>query len=172
MDAKLSHSKILRRRNIKAFAPPHRQSVIGYTSGVFDLFHVGHLNLIRNARALCDFLIVGVSSDELVEEYKARTPVIPFNERAEIVRSLRFVDAVVPQNSRSKIEAHDRLNFDHLFVGDDWYQDPRWVEFDGALKSRGVSITYFPYTQGTSSTRLNQVLSKIADSVPLNTNVK
>lgn len=140
-----------------------RRQVVGYTSGVYDLFHIGHLNLLRNAKALCDFLIVGVSSDELVEEYKNRTPVIPFSERAEIVRSLVFVDAVVPQNVRSKIDAHDRLHFDSLFVGDDWFEDSKWKEFELELKKRGVSITYFPYTTGTSSTLLNNVLKKIAN---------
>ncbi len=95
--------------------------IIGYTTGVYDLFHIGHLRLLRNAKAMCDKLIVGVSTDELVS-YKFKKVVIPFSERIEIVQSIRFVDAVIPQENMDKMEAWKKLKFDVMFVGDDWYE--------------------------------------------------
>lgn len=131
--------------------------IIGYTAGVFDLFHIGHLNLLRNARALCDKLIVGVSTDELVS-YKFKRAVIPFHERLDIVRSSKYVDAAIPQRDLNKMEMWNKLSFDIMFVGDDWYQTEKWQEYSAQLKAVGVRIVYFPYTETTSSTLINEVL--------------
>lgn len=131
--------------------------IIGYTTGVFDLFHIGHLNILRNAKAMCDKLIVGVTTDELVS-YKKRRAVIPFHERYEIVRSIKFVDAVIPQETMDKFEGWKKLKFDIMFVGDDWYKTKRWEEIEKKFKEVGVKIVYFPYTKGTSSTLINQIL--------------
>ena len=134
--------------------------IIGYTTGVFDLFHIGHLNLLKNAKGLCDRLIVGVTTDELVS-YKNKRAVIPFDERVEIVRNISFVDAVVPQSSMDKFEAWNKIKFDVMFVGDDWYDTPKWKELDLKFKDLGVNIIYFPYTKGTSSTLINETLESL-----------
>jgi glycerol-3-phosphate cytidylyltransferase len=132
--------------------------VLGYTTGVFDLFHIGHLNLLKNARAICDRLIVGVTTDELMLKYKSKKTIIPFEERFEIVRNIRYVDAVVPQETMNKFEAWQKLKFDVMIVGDDWFHTPKWEEFEDQFKSVGVRIVYFPYTHGTSSTLINKIL--------------
>jgi glycerol-3-phosphate cytidylyltransferase len=138
---------------------------IGYTTGVYDLFHVGHLNLLRNAKGFCDILIVGVTVDELVS-YKLKKAVIPFGERIEIVRSIRYVDVAVPQKSIDKLEAWQKLKFDILFVGDDWFDDNKWRETESKLQAVGVKTVYFPYTKGTSSTIINETLQNLrGDSV-------
>ncbi len=131
--------------------------VLGYTTGVYDLFHIGHLNLLKNAKGLCDKLIVGVTVDELVA-YKNKKAVIPFEERLEIVRSIKYVDAAIPQETLDKFEMWQKLHFDILFVGDDWYKSERWDFFEEKFKQVGVRIVYFPYTKGTSSTLINQTL--------------
>ena len=136
--------------------------VIGYTSGVYDLFHIGHLNLLRNAKGMCDKLIVGVTTDELVI-YKNKKAVIPFHERMEIVRSIRYVDSVVPQEDMDKFEMWKKLKFDVMFVGDDWYASDKWEELEKQFKEVGVRIVFFPYTKGTSSTLLNETLKKLRD---------
>lgn len=133
---------------------------IGYAAGVFDLFHVGHVNLLRNAKAMCDRLVVGVSVDELVK-YKHKTPVIPFEERIEIVRSCRYVDVAIPQEEIDKVEAWKKLKFDVLFVGDDWFAQPSWEAMEAEFKAVGVQVVYFPYTKGTSSTLINQTLKEL-----------
>lgn len=130
---------------------------VGYTTGVFDLFHIGHINLLKNAKGLCDKLIVGVTVDDLVK-YKNKTPVIPFSERIEIVRSIKFVDAAIPQYELDKFEAWQKIRFDILFVGDDWYDSDNWNALEDKFKEVGVRVTYFPYTKGTSSTLINQTL--------------
>jgi glycerol-3-phosphate cytidylyltransferase len=134
--------------------------IIGYTTGVFDLFHIGHLNLLRNARSLCDRLIVGVSTDELVS-YKHKAAVIPFHERVEIVRACRYVDAVIAQEDLDKQKAWERIKFDVLFVGDDWYETPSWRELEASFKADSVRVVYFPYTKGTSSSLINDVLVRL-----------
>jgi glycerol-3-phosphate cytidylyltransferase len=134
--------------------------VIGYTSGVYDLFHVGHLNLLRNAKNMVDKLIVGVSTDELVE-YKHKRPVISFNERIEIVNSIKYVDLAVPQVNLDKVEAFDRYKFDFLFVGDDWFKDEKWNDYEKRLNQKGAKVVYFPYTKSTSSTLINQTLENL-----------
>ncbi len=137
--------------------------VVGYTSGVFDLFHLGHLNLLKNAKGLCDKLIVGVTSDELVA-YKNKKAVIPHQERMEIVRNIKYVDAVVPQYDMDKFKMWERLKFDVMFVGDDWFETEKWKKFDEQFKEVGVKIVYFPYTRGVSSTLINEILKKQRDS--------
>jgi len=133
--------------------------IIGYTAGVFDLFHVGHLNLLRNAKSLCDKLIVGVSTDELVA-YKNKKAIIPFHERMEIVRSIEYVDAVVAQEDMDKFKLWEKLKYDVMFVGDDWFKSEKWKLLDAKFNTVGVKIVYFPYTKGTSSTLINEILVK------------
>lgn len=133
---------------------------LGYTAGVFDLFHVGHLNILKKAKEYCDELIVGVSTDELVANYKNKVPVIPYEERAAIVSAIKYVDKVVPQVNRNKFEAWEKLKFDVMFVGDDWKGSKLFTEVEQQFKEVGVDIVYFPYTQGTSSTMLREKLSK------------
>jgi glycerol-3-phosphate cytidylyltransferase len=133
---------------------------IGYTCGVYDLFHIGHLNLLKNAKGMCDKLIVGVTVDELVA-YKHKKAVIPFEERIEIVRSNRYVDVAIPQDDLDKFKAWEKLRFDILFVGDDWFASPRWRELEEKFKEVGVRVVYFPYTKGTSSTLLNETLERL-----------
>lgn len=133
---------------------------IGYTSGVFDLFHVGHVNLLRSARAMCDKLIVGVTIDDLVL-YKNKRAVIPFHERIAVVQACRYVDVAVPQDNMDKRVAFDRYKFDLMFVGDDWHASDRWSELDKEFSALGVRIIYLPYTKGTSSTLVNETLGKL-----------
>lgn len=133
---------------------------IGYTTGVYDLFHIGHLNILRRAKEHCDYLIVGVTVDELVS-YKNKKAVIPFEERKAIVEAIRYVDKVVPQVSMDKMEAWREHKFDVMFVGDDWKGTEKWNEYERQFKEVGVEIEYFPYTKGTSSTLLNEVLQKL-----------
>jgi lipopolysaccharide cholinephosphotransferase len=129
---------------------------IGYTTGVFDMFHVGHLNILERAKEQCEYLIVGVSTDELVQSEKNKTPIIPYYERAKIVESIKFVDKVVPQVNKDKIEAYEKYKFDVMFVGDDWRGKEIFVKAEAELKKRGSTVVYFPYTTGTSSTILRE----------------
>ena len=135
--------------------------IIGYTTGVFDMFHIGHLNILRRAKEQCDYLIVGVSTDELVETYKHKTPVIPFEERKAIVESIRYVDKVIPQTSMDKFKAWEELHYDMLFHGDDWRGSDMYNEIESKLSSVGVKMVFLPHTQGTSSTMLKDVLQKL-----------
>lgn len=130
----------------------------GYTTGVFDMFHIGHLNILRKAKELCEHLIVGVSTDELVLSYKNKLPIIPFEERKAIVEACRYVDEVRPQADRDKISAYEHLKFDVMFVGDDWQGNPLFVEVEKHLNRHGAAVVYFPYTQGTSSSILREKL--------------
>lgn len=129
--------------------------VIGYTTGVFDLFHIGHLNMLKNAKGLCDKLIVGVTVDELVT-YKGKQAIIPFDERIEIVRACRYVDAAVPQYDMDKLTACKKLGASVLFVGDDWYDTEKWNEFEKGCAEENIKIIYFPYTRSVSTTGLIQ----------------
>jgi glycerol-3-phosphate cytidylyltransferase len=130
---------------------------IGYTTGVFDLFHVGHLRVLKLAKQHCDILIVGVTTDELVS-YKFKKAVIPFDERFEIIKSIKSVDKAVPQESMNKMSAWKILKFDEIFVGDDWKGTEKWMDYEKQFKKVNVKITYFPYTKGTSSSLINQTL--------------
>jgi glycerol-3-phosphate cytidylyltransferase len=129
---------------------------IGYTTGVFDLFHIGHLNILRRAKEQCEHLIVGVSTDELVKEYKGKSPVIPFEERVAIVEAVKYVDQVVPQINRDKYTAWEHFHFDCLFVGDDWKGSALFNELELRFQQVGVDIVYFPYTKGISSTMVKE----------------
>lgn len=135
-----------------------RKYKVGYTTGVFDMFHIGHLNILKRAKEQCEYLIVGISTDELVKNYKNKTPIIPFEERAEIVRSLECVDEVVVQTNMDKFEAWRDYKFDVMFHGDDWKNSPMWKEYEKQFKEVGVDIVYFPYTKDTSSTILREKL--------------
>ena len=134
--------------------------IIGYTTGVYDLFHVGHLNLLNNAKGMCDKLIVGVTVDELVS-YKGKKSMIPFEDRIEIVRSIKYVDAAVPQYDMDKLTGCKKLGAQVLFVGDDWYNTPKWNDFEKQFKEAGIKIIYFPYTKGTSSTQIRKALDMV-----------
>ncbi|WP_432453563.1 adenylyltransferase/cytidyltransferase family protein [Agarivorans sp. QJM3NY_29] len=131
--------------------------VVGYTTGVFDLFHVGHVRVLRNAKAMCDRLIVGVTNDELVS-YKNKKAVIPFEERLEIVSACEYVDLAVEQSTMDKMDAFNRYKFNIMFVGDDWYKTDKWDQIDRELTVAGVRLVYFPYTKSTSSTLINNTL--------------
>lgn len=132
----------------------------GYTTGVYDLFHIGHLNLLCRAKSLCDTLIVGVTTDELVA-YKKTQAVICFEERKAIVAGIRYVDRVVAQENMDKLAAWERLKFDAVFVGDDWKGTKQWDEYQRQFTAVGVDIVYLPYTKNTSSTRLRVALDKL-----------
>ncbi|WML47809.1 adenylyltransferase/cytidyltransferase family protein [Neobacillus sp. PS3-34] len=127
---------------------------IGYTTGVFDLFHVGHLNILRRAKEQCEFLIVGVSTDELVMKYKNKLPVIGHSDRMTILEGIKYVDKVVPQINRDKFAAWNYLNFDVMFVGDDWKGSPMFTEVEKKFFEVGVELVFLPYTKGVSSTVL------------------
>lgn len=132
--------------------------IIGYTSGVYDLFHIGHLNILKNAKSMCDRLIVGVSTDELVQSYKNKMPVIPHSERMQIVSSIKFVDGVVAQENMDKFDMWKKLKFNIVIVGDDWQKTPKWDNIEAEFQERGVKVVYFPHTKGTSSTKINSIL--------------
>ncbi len=134
--------------------------IIGYTAGVYDLFHVGHLNLLKNAKGFCDKLVVGVTVDELVL-YKGKHALIPFEDRIEIVRSCKYVDAAVPQYDMDKLKACKKLGASVLFVGDDWYETDKWKEYEREFQSEGIQIVYFPYTRGISSTKITDALRQV-----------
>ena len=131
--------------------------VIGYTCGVYDLFHIGHLNLLKNAKGLCDKLIVVVTVDDLVE-YKGKRAMIPFEDRIEIVRSIKYVDAAVPQYNMDKLTMCKKLGASVLFVGDDWYGTEKWNDYERNFAKEGIKIVYFPYTKGISSTKITEAL--------------
>lgn len=134
---------------------------IGYTVGTFDMFHIGHLNLFRQAKEYCDYLIVGVHSDEWVIHCKNRSTVIPYEDRAEIVGAIRYVDEVVKNESRSKLEALEKYHFDVAFIGDDWKGTEVWNKIEAELKEHGCDTIYVPYTKGISTTQIRQ---KLGDS--------
>ncbi len=134
---------------------------VGYTTGVFDLFHVGHLNILKRAKEQCEHLIVGVSTDKNVQSYKKKTPIIPFEERVAIVEALKYVDEVVPQTNMDKFKAWENLKFDAIFHGDDWKGSEMYKEIERKFNAVGVEMVYFPYTKGTSSTLLADVLAQV-----------
>ncbi len=126
---------------------------IGYTTGVYDLFHVGHLNILRKSKELCEFLIVGVTADELVS-YKGKKAIISLEDRMEIVESIRYVDKVVVQDNMDKMAAWEKYKFNVVFVGDDWKGTEKWIRIEDMFKKINVDVVYFPYTKKVSSTLL------------------
>lgn len=134
---------------------------IGYTTGVFDMFHIGHLNILKRAKEQCEHLIVGVSTDELVETYKHKKPIIPFAERIEIVRSIRYVDKVFPQATLDKYVAWKELKFNAIFHGSDWKNSEMYNKIIEQFSKVGVDVVFLPHTEGVSSTLLSEVLHNI-----------
>ncbi|MBR3621895.1 MAG: adenylyltransferase/cytidyltransferase family protein [Selenomonadaceae bacterium] len=135
-----------------------QDKIIGFTAGVFDMFHIGHLNLLKNAAARCDYLIVGVNSDELVQSYKDKKTVVPLAERVEIIRQIKYVNEVVVIDSLDKKQSWKKLHYDRLFIGDDWRNNPRWKQTEKEMAELGVKVVYLPHTNGTSSTLLRDRL--------------
>lgn len=140
--------------------------IIGYTTGVYDMFHIGHLNVIRRAKELCDYLIVGVSTDELVLSEKKKTPVIPYAERAAIVEAIKYVDKVVPQLDKNKLGAWGKYHFNKMFVGSDWEGTPQWKQYEKEFAPLGVEIHYIPHTDGISSSKLTEIIKELLDEHP------
>ena len=130
----------------------------GYTTGVFDLFHIGHLNIIEQAKTQCDELIVGVSTDELVKEYKGEKPIIPLKERMRIISALSDVDKVIKQHELDKLSAWEKIKYDKLFHGSDWKNTKLYNSTITDLKKVGAEVVFFEYTPGTSSTILKKFL--------------
>ena len=133
--------------------------IFGYTTGVFDMFHIGHLRVLERSKAECDQLIVGITTDELSLEEKGKRPIVPFAERRQIVSALRCVDLTVPQTSMDKLAAWESLRFDRMFVGSDWKGTDRWNDLERAFAAIGVEIIYFSYTDSTSSSQLRSALT-------------
>lgn len=134
--------------------------IIGYTTGVFDMFHIGHLNILKRAKEKCDFLIVGVSTDEVVQKYKNKIPIVPFAERVEIVSAIKYVDQVVAQETMDKMEAWEKLHFNVLFHGDDWKGSNMYNSIEKRLEEVGVEVVFLPHTDGISSTILRDRLNE------------
>ena len=133
---------------------------IGYTSGVFDMFHIGHLNILRKSKELCEYLIVGVSTDELVQEYKNKTPIIPYVDREEIVKSIIYVDKVIPQENMNKTDVIKKYGIDVVFVGSDWKGTDKWNAYEDEFAKLGCKVEYHEHTDGISSTILRDLLNK------------
>ena len=146
-DEVLSSSPVIR----KEMPTFDSHQVIGYTTGTYDLFHIGHLNIIRRAKELCDILIVGVSTDELVKSYKHHLPVYNQEERMQIISSLKYVDMVIEQNTLDKMDVWNEIHFNVLFHGDDWKGSPLYNRIEENLKTVGCKIIYLPHTEGVSS---------------------
>lgn len=136
-----------------------KKLIVGYTTGVFDLFHIGHLNILKNSKSLCDYLIVGVTTDEISLIMKGKMPIIPFEERFQIVESIRYVDKVVAKTSVNNIEAWNDLKFDVMIKGDDWKGTQKGFELENTMGKVGVIVKYLPYTTETSSSVIRLALS-------------
>ncbi|MDO4317103.1 MAG: adenylyltransferase/cytidyltransferase family protein [Lachnospiraceae bacterium] len=129
----------------------------GYTQGVYDMFHIGHLNILNRAKEMCDYLVVGINSDVLVQSYKSKTPIINENDRMEIVRNIKAVDEVVLAETLDKREQHDKIGFDAIFIGSDWKGNPRWEATKQEMQEIGVDVVFLPHTDGVTSTMLRNV---------------
>ena len=140
-----------------------KKYLLGYTTGVFDMFHIGHLNILKNAKSQCEKLIVGVSTDELVQTYKGKVPVIPFAQRIEIVKAIKYVDEVIPQTTMDKYAAWEALHFDALFHGSDWKNSDMYNKIIQKFETVGVDVVFLPHTEGISSTMLSDKLSAKKD---------
>lgn len=132
--------------------------IIGYTTGVFDLFHIGHLNILKTAKEHCDYLIVGVTTDELCWKLKNKKPIISFNERQLIVESIRYVDKVVEQNVIDEISDWRLLKFNKIFKGSDWKDSEKWIKLREEFKKINVEVQFFDYTENTSSSLIREIL--------------
>ena len=139
---------------------------VGYTQGTYDMFHIGHLNLINHAKEYCEHLIVGVNSDALVRSYKNKSPVIVQEDRAEIVRNIKAVDECYITTTLDKLEALEKFHFDAIFIGDDWKGNARWEQTRKDLAERGVDLVFLPHTDGISSTMLTGVIKGLLDDKP------
>jgi glycerol-3-phosphate cytidylyltransferase len=138
-----------------------KKKKIGYTTGVFDLFHIGHLNLLNNAKSQCDELIVGITTDELCLQLKNKLPVIPFSERVSIVEALRIVDRVVPQLTIDEVGDFKKYRFERIFKGSDWKGSEKWNNLETQFATLGVEVIYFDYTETTSSSLIRTILEKM-----------
>ena len=132
--------------------------IIGYTTGVYDMFHIGHLNILQRAKEKCDYLIVGVTTDALCEKRKGKKPIICQEDRKSIVSAIKYVDLVVDQDDMNKLGAFYKYHFDVVFVGDDWKGTDVWNKYEEEFSTVGVRVVYLPYTDGISSTKLRQIL--------------
>ena len=135
--------------------------IIGYTTGVFDLFHIGHLNIIRESKKKCDYLIVAVSNDQLAFKLKKRKPVIPFKERLTIIESLKYVNKAVEEKVDDKIDVRKKYKFDIIFKADDWKKTKKWKKLKKSLNKLNTKVVFLKYTKGTSSTLIKNVCKKI-----------
>jgi glycerol-3-phosphate cytidylyltransferase len=135
---------------------------VGYAAGAFDLFHIGHLNILKHAKSQCDYLIAGVVSDEMLELTKGISPVIPLAERLEIVSSIEYVDEAVAETVPDKLDTWRELQFDVFFKGDDWRGTEKGLRLEREFAAVGVEVVYFPYTMTTSSTQLRKALAVLA----------
>ncbi|MCD7771867.1 MAG: adenylyltransferase/cytidyltransferase family protein [Oscillospiraceae bacterium] len=138
---------------------------VGYTTGVFDMFHVGHLNILRRAKEQCEYLIVGVSTDEVVQAYKNKHPIVCYEDRVAIVEAIKYVDQVVPQTSMDKMKAWEEYHFDVLFHGSDWQNSDMYNKIIDEFNEVGVDVVFLPHTSGVSSTLLSDVLHKLEEDV-------
>ena len=132
----------------------------GYTQGVYDMFHIGHLNLLNRAKQYCDYLIVGVNADDLVESYKNKRPIIPLEERVEIVRAIKYVDEVIVTTTLDKKKIWEKIRFNEIYIGDDWKGNERWEKTGKEMEALGAKLVYLPYTKDTSSTMLREKLKE------------
>lgn len=139
----------------------NQKKIIGYTTGVFDLFHIGHLNLLKKAKEKCDWLIVGICTDNLVRVLKDRDPIIPYEERLEIVKNISCVDKVIPQEKIDEIGDFHKLHFNVIFKGDDWKGTEKWNSLEKEFMDLGVEVIYFEYTKHISSTKIRKILELI-----------
>lgn len=136
------------------------KQIIGYTTGVFDMFHIGHLNILRRAKERCDYLIVGVSTDECVKSYKHKSPIIPYEQRTAIVEAIKYVDEVVPQMSMDKVEFLKQRHFDVMFHGDEWKGTELYNHYEEEFAKLGARIEYLSHTEGVSSSMLRDKIDK------------
>lgn len=142
--------------NIGNIMETKKRFKVGYTTGTFDLFHVGHLNILEKAKENCEYLIVGVSTDELVKEYKGESPVISFEDRIRIIRALKCVDKAIPQRTMNKLDVLEDIQYDVLFHGDDWKNTEMYNEIEEKLAEKNISCVYFPYTKSISTQNIKE----------------